>query len=109
MANVRIQSSKTITVTKGLQHVDVTNADAHVPDRLKVSPSWQKSSILIRQGVGLYPAEIKEWNTVKALAKDGILTIGDTINDQTEAVSESIKTETVKSIKRGKSLDEISE
>lgn len=73
---VRIQSTVTITVTPGLHHKDVTNKDAHIPDRLKVSPLWPKATVMIRQGANYYPAEIVEWPTVKALEKDGILTIG---------------------------------
>lgn len=73
---VQIQSNTTIKVTTGLQNKDVTNPDAHVPDRLKVNPEWPKAQILIRQGVHRYPVEISEWPTVKALAKDKVLTIG---------------------------------
>lgn len=73
---VQIQSSMTIRVTTGLQNKDVTNPDAHVPDRLKVNPEWPKYQVLIRRGIGRYPAEIIEWPTVKSLANDKILTIG---------------------------------
>lgn len=106
--NVRIQSSRSITVTSGLQYQDVTNPDAHIPDRLKVSPSWPKNSVMIKRGVGLYPVEIKSWKTVQALARDGILTIGEEVDDDSEGVAK-IKTENVKSVKKSKSLEEISE
>ena len=76
-AFVRIQSNVTINVTMGLQNQDVTNADAHVPDRLKVNPLWPKLTVLIRQGVHWYPSEIAEWPTVKALVEDKVLTIGE--------------------------------
>ena len=92
---VRIQSEKTINVTAGLQHQDVTNPDAHIPDRLKVSPSWPKLTVLIKRGAHWYPAEIAEWNTVKALANDKILTIGefsDTCDDvELKAKAEELK------------------
>lgn len=78
---IRIQSSKTINVTGGLQNKDVTNPDAHIPDRLKVQPTWPKLTCLIKEGVGVYPAEIVDWNTVKALQKDGIITIGEFVDD----------------------------
>ena len=81
---VKIQSNITITVTSGLQYEDVTNKDAHIPDRLKISPAWPKLTVLIEQGQHWYPGEIAEWNTVKALEEDKILTIGefsDEIND----------------------------
>ncbi len=73
---VQIHSNITIRVTTGLQNQDVTNADAHIPDRLKVNPEWPKHQVLIRAGQGIYPAEIVEWPSVKALAADKILTIG---------------------------------
>ena len=73
---VQIQSDVTIRVTTGLQNKDVTNPDAHIPDRLKVNPEWPKHQVLIRKGAHRYPAEIVEWMSVKALAADKILTIG---------------------------------
>ena len=84
-AFVKIQSSKTINVTPGLQHNDVTNPDAHVPDRLRIAPTWPKTTVLIKTGVNWYPSEITEWETVKALADKKILTIGefsDTCEDE---------------------------
>lgn len=73
---VKIQSTMNITVTGGLFANDVTNPDAHVPDRLKVQPLWPKTMVDIKEGVGYYPAEISTWSTVKNLEKDKILTIG---------------------------------
>lgn len=84
---VKIQSTMNITVTGGLQAQDVTNKDAHVPDRLKVAALWPKTTVDIKQGVGFYPEYIKDWNTVKNLVKDKILTIGET----TEEVDEEDK------------------
>lgn len=85
-AYVRIQSQQTIQVTCGLQNVDVTNPDAHVPDRLKISPSWPRCSVVISEGAHVYPSEIVEWSTVKALEKDGILTIGQFLDSADETV-----------------------
>ena len=73
---IRIQSTKNIEVTEGLTCIDMTNLDARVADRLRVASAWVKSRILIRQGVGFYPAIIQEWNTVKELVNDGTLTLG---------------------------------
>lgn len=78
---VRIQSDVTIRVTTGLQHKDVTNKDSDIPNRLKVSSEWPKHTIVIRKGAHLYPAEIKDWTTVQALQKDGILTIGEVVEE----------------------------
>lgn len=88
---VRIQSNMTINVTAGLQCKDVTNADAHIPDRLKVNPAWPHATCLIRQGVGIYPSCIAEWNTVKALAKDKVLTIGEYLDDAEDDQQRALK------------------
>lgn len=73
---IRIQSEKNIEVTEGLTHIDMTNLDARVADRLRVASAWVQSRILIRKGTGLYPAIIQTWETVQALVKDGVLTLG---------------------------------
>lgn len=115
---VRIQSAKTINVTIGLQCQDVTNADAHIPDRLKVNPLWPKASVLITSGVGIYPSEIVEWPTVKALITDNILTIGEyldepiandmaTVKQSIIATTEEINT--ARKTKRAQSLADIAE
>ena len=87
---IRIQSKKTISVTSGLQCQNVTNPDAHVPDRLRVSAEWPKLTVLIKEGVGEYPAEIAEWPTVKALVRDEILTIGAEVDAVTEEQKEKV-------------------
>lgn len=74
---VKIQSEVTINVTMGLNAQNVTNKDAHIPDRLKINPLWPKAMIQIKKGTFWYPAEITEWRTIKALANKGILTIGE--------------------------------
>ena len=104
---VKIQSTMNITVTGGLFAQDVTNEDAHVPDRLKVQPLWPKTMIDIKEGVGYYPAEIAKWQTVKNLEKDKILTIGgqfDEIPDDENIDVNKIEKES-KSLKE--SLEEI--
>ena len=78
---VKIQSSININVTSGLYNLDVTNPDAHIPDRLKVKPVWPKITCMIYQGVGWYPSEIVKWNTVKNLVKDKVITIGEYSDD----------------------------
>ena len=94
---VRIQSEKTIQVTCGLQNQDVTNPDAHVADRLKISPMWPQCTVLIHQGAHVYPSEIAEWPTVKALANDKILTIGEYL-DSADEKTEAKKTELTQNI-----------
>lgn len=78
---VRIQSTTNVYVNPGISYKDVTNPDAHVPDRLKVNPTWVKARVLIKAGVGYYPAEIINWNNVKALINNQVLTIGGTFTE----------------------------
>lgn len=112
---IRIQSKVTIAVTCGLQHQDVTNPDAHIPDRLKVSPEWPKATMLIRAGVHNYPAEIRDWPTVKALERDEIITIGEatTVSEEDEKKAEeleqAIETIEPKKRKRNRKLEEATE
>lgn len=90
---VRIQSNITINVTAGLQNQDVTNKDAHIPDRLKVNPLWPKMTCLIRAGAGIYPSDIAEWDSVKALANDKVLTIGEYLDSADDSGAEKKKEE----------------
>ena len=78
---VYIQSTTSIVVSAGLQAEDVTNPDAHVGDRLRVNPYWPKMTILINQGRHTYPSFITNWESVKDLVKDNILTIGEEVDD----------------------------
>lgn len=91
MKTIRIQSKVTITVTAGLQYKDMTNPDAHVPDRLKVSAEWTKNTVQILEGVGEYPEEIISWPSVKALIKDKILTVQTISNEEVEETVEEPK------------------
>lgn len=102
---VEIQSSITIRVTCGLQNQDVTNPDAHIPDRLKVNPEWPKYQVLIRAGKGQYPADIATWNSVKALEHDGILTIGQTFEKDELDKDEQATLDTVTEAKNAFKLD----
>ena len=90
---VRIQSEIDITVTAGLQREDLSNPNANVPDRLKVNPLWPKLTVDIRKGAHWYPSEIATWETVKALAKDKTLTIGEFSDTCDEDTAEKAKTE----------------
>ncbi len=77
---VKISSTINVSVTSGLQYQNFTNEKSDIPNRLKVSPLWPKMTIDIKQGVHFYPAEIAEWNTVKSLVKDKVLTIGEFVD-----------------------------
>lgn len=57
--------------------------------KLNVSADpWIKTEILIRQGIGTYPAEVANWESVKTLAKTFHLTISP--NASGEATQEDI-------------------
>lgn len=88
---VYIQSTINIVVTAGLQYEDNTVDNPGIQNRLKVSPVWPKLKYLIEEGRHIYPSVIAEWNTVKALCNDGILTIGEYVDDPN---SEDIKAKT---------------
>lgn len=106
---VTIQSSISIVVTAGLQSQDVTNKDAHVADRLKIAPVWPKLKILIKKGTGVYPSFITEWNTVKALEADGVITIGkevDTADEKMAAKAADLKAE-LKAAKKAEKVKDI--
>lgn len=75
-AYVKIQSSITINVTPGLSHKDLTKKKSDVADRLKISATWPKATVLIKAGQHWYPSHIADWAAVKALEKKGQLTIG---------------------------------
>ena len=109
---IRIQSTRTIGVTCGLDCQDVTNPDAHVPDRLKVSATWPKATVLVKAGVGYYPAEIAEWPTVKALERDNIFTLGEIIeqdNKEADALEQTMDEIRPERKKRSRTLNEITE
>lgn len=107
---VYIQSTISIMVTAGLQYDDVTNPDAHIPDRLKVNPVWPKLRIMIKAGRHVYPKLVTEWPTVKALVKDGILTIGEEVdspdNAKMEEKAADLKTE-LANTKKAKQVKDI--
>lgn len=85
---VQIQSSINIAVTSGLQAKDFTNLESDIPNRMKVSAEWPKTTILVKKGQHWYPSEIAEWPTVKSLVDSGVMTIGidsDEKSDSTDA------------------------
>lgn len=74
---IRIQSKIDVAVTAGLQSINMSNKDAHVADRLNVKSAWVGTRVLIHKGVGIYPNELKTWDSVKSLVRNGILTLGE--------------------------------
>lgn len=78
---IRLQSTRNITVTPGLLNIEMTNPNAHVADRLRVASVWTQFCVKIHTGVGYYPAQIKDWGSVKALVEDGVFTLGEETDD----------------------------
>ena len=95
---IRIQSTRNIDVTEGLQSIDMTNRDAHVPDRFRVASAWVQTRVAIRMGTGYYPAIIKDWGSVKALVANGTFTLG----EETDEVTDPVAIETYERIAREK-------
>ena len=73
---VRIQSTRPIVVTGGLQAIDMTDKTAAVPDKLNVKPTWTAFRVQLRAGTGYYPARIADWSSVKVLSAKEVLTVG---------------------------------
>lgn len=102
---VKISSTRNIQVTGGLEHLNMTNPTEAVANKLKVQPLWSKEKVLIKQGVSWYPGNIVEWATVKALAHDNIITIGEFADELPNEISTTESSEIVKreeKLKQGK-------
>ena len=89
---IRIQSNTNINVMDKLYTIDMTNTDARVSEQLRVSPAWTKTCVLIKNGVGYYPAIMKNWSTVKSLVDRGVATVTDVdeVPEQYRAEAEEI-------------------
>lgn len=86
---VRIQSTKPIVVTGGLQSINMTAYESQNPEKLNVKASWPAFRVAIKAGAGYYPSVVKNWPTVKALSEAQILTVG----EETDIVPEDYKAE----------------
>lgn len=86
---VRIQSTRSIVVTGGLQTIDATNLASQNADRLNVRPMWNNIKVRIQAGTGYYPAYITKWNTVKVLSAKEVLTIGEETDSVPEKYAET--------------------
>ena len=117
MRMIKIQSSKTIRVTKGLDYQDFTKKDSDLKDRMKIAPVWQNTTILLEAGVSkFYPSYVKEWPTIKALEKEGVITLGEIKEDKEDEeefkkLNEELKklektTKTTKKVIKSTSLEE---
>lgn len=106
---VRIQSSISIVVTPGLQYDNLTRKDSDIPDRMKVAAYWPKLRVLIRKGVHTYLSEIVNWNAVKELQKQKLITIGEFIDTYEGEHQDEVKEleDTLVEVKSKMSLSEI--
>lgn len=95
---VQIQSNINIVVHPGLGYNDYTKKDSDVPNRLKIAPTWPKDKVMIKKGQHLYESKITEWPSVKALEKDGVLTVGQSFDnlDGTNSVADKKKIKDIK-------------
>lgn len=76
MKFITIDSKIDITVTNGLLNADKTNYGSKIGNNLNVVPLWTRNAVKIKKGKHLYPAEIADWTTVKALDANSTFTIG---------------------------------
>ena len=89
---VRIQSTRPIVVTGGLQAINMTDENSTEKDRLKVQQKWTAFRVQIERGTGYYPSRIKDWSSVKTLSEKQILTIG----EETDVIPNTFTPEQIK-------------
>lgn len=94
MKYVEIDSTIPITVTHTLKGVDKTNYESKTGNNLNVKPTWFKTAVQLKQGRHVYPAELAEWPTVKALHDSHKITIGretDTLPEEDREIVEKFE------------------
>ncbi len=89
---VRIQSTRPIVVTGGLQAINMTDENSTEKDRLKVQQKWTAFRVQIERGTGYYPSRIKDWSSVKTLSEKQILTVG----EETDVIPNTFTPEQIK-------------
>lgn len=85
---IKISSTTQITVNAGVMFINTTNKDSQAVDRLNVRQIWDRLQVDIKQGIHWYPSMIKEWDTVKALAKQDILGLAEEADTCSEPEAE---------------------
>ena len=87
---IKISSNYTYYVFPDLGYYDQTDTTNPVnPNKLNIRANWTRKEVKIKRGIHWYPAEISEWNTVKALSDDAKITIGEIKDSITDANEES--------------------
>ncbi len=97
---VKISAMQTYIVTPNLDFYDRTDNNPSNPNKLKVVPVWTRKEVKIKVGFNWYPAKILEWNTVKALAKDGKISIGEIKTDVSKETDGDSAIEISKQLKK---------
>lgn len=88
MRYIKIHSQINVNVTGGLQHLNMTDVNQNVGDKLKIQALWAKQMVRIAPGTSYYPEEIKNWKTVQALHKDGLITLGEIVDTLPDNIDE---------------------
>lgn len=81
MELIEISSTINITVTKGLSAVNMTDPNARYQNSFNVKENWTGTCVNLTVGAHAYPACIKDWPTVKALAAKRLITIGQPVSE----------------------------
>lgn len=97
MKLVRINSSVNIFVygTGFSRNTPNANSDFNVN-----SSTWLGTKVLIRQGIHTYPAEIAEWENVKALERKAVLSVSPCADGEPENTDDEKAVEQVKELKK---------
>lgn len=95
-----------VTVNRGLSYIDTTNFKSPVKDRMAVKPTWTKLRVKIEPGVHWYPAEVADWDDVKALTSNGTLTVAEK-SDGENLSAEELETATKLLTALNKNLDKV--
>lgn len=78
---IKISSQEAITVNAGVLYEDATNTGSQAADRLNVRQIWDKFQVDIKKGINWYPSLIKNWNTVKRLAEQDIISFAEEVDE----------------------------
>lgn len=78
------------------------NAKEEAENQLNLNPTtWTNTKVLIKQGINTYPAEMKDWVSVKALVNAHLITI----SDYADGVATSEDTAAVNAVKKASVLE----
>ena len=100
---VRIQTNEPVQVNAGLDFIDNTLKNSRIEDKLKVTATWHLEKCMLHSGTHYYPAEVADWPTTKALAKHGLITIGEKVEQIPDEFKDDVVTaDAEQTLKEGK-------